>query len=55
MVACHFKDLEGAKKCGLRTAFVHRPGEGSDSDPRSETYIDYIIENIGDLAQHIGN
>lgn len=53
MVACHFKDLEGAKKCGLKTAFVHRPGEGSDSDPRSEAYIDYIIASIGDLAQHV--
>ncbi|GAO14349.1 uncharacterized protein UV8b_07518 [Ustilaginoidea virens] len=27
MVACHLDDLQGARKCGLRTIYVERPGE----------------------------
>lgn len=51
MVACHMNDLEGAKKCGLKTAFVRRSGEGdADKDPHEQPYIDFVLREIGDLA-----
>ncbi|ORY87531.1 HAD-like domain-containing protein [Protomyces lactucae-debilis] len=61
MVACHFSDLEYAKKAGLRTAFIYRPGESEPElgpgqmrrDGRNEPYIDYVVETIGELADLI--
>ena len=40
MVAAHHSDLEAARKCGLRTAYIERPMEfgpqrGKDVSPRS--------------------
>lgn len=53
MVACHFNDLEAASSCGLRTAFIRRQGEADERDPAAEPYIDFIIDEIGDLTTHI--
>jgi 2-haloacid dehalogenase len=58
MVACHFNDLEYAKKAGLQTAFIYRPGESEPvlqpgqarRDGHAEPYIDYVVETIGELA-----
>lgn len=51
MVACHKKDLAGAKRCGLRTAYIVRPGEEDDPEPHGEEYIDYVVREIADLAR----
>lgn len=54
MVATHMQDLEGAKKSGLRTAFIARSGESNgDLNPHTQPYIDFVIESIGELAEKI--
>lgn len=54
MVAAHMNDLEGAKKSGLRTAFIQRSGESNGGlDPHTQPYIDFVIETIGELAEKI--
>lgn len=57
MVAAHERDLQSARKHGLRTAFVHRPAEhgpGKESEiPPSERY-DFVAQDFRDLAQQLG-
>jgi len=57
MVAAHERDLQSARKLGLRTAFVHRPtehGAGKGAEiPRPERY-DFVAKDFCDLAQKLG-
>ena len=53
MVACHATDLDAARKCGFRTAYVNRPLEyGPDHPPEAkpEPY-DYDADSFIELAQ----
>jgi 2-haloacid dehalogenase len=53
MAAAHRRDLEAARRCGLRTAFIHRPDEyGSTrvADAATSGDFDTVAEDILDLA-----
>ncbi len=52
MVACHPGDLEGARRAGLRTAFVPRPLEwGPDrSAPQPPAGVDVVADDLAALA-----
>jgi 2-haloacid dehalogenase len=57
LVAAHHDDLEGAKACGLQTAYVERPhefglGRPKDVGPRSAN--DFHAQNLNDLANQLG-
>jgi 2-haloacid dehalogenase len=63
MGAAHAGDLDGAKKCGLRTAFFPRPLElGPDSPRRANINrsnadghgFDIVADDIEDLARQMG-
>ncbi|MGD2141631.1 MAG: haloacid dehalogenase type II, partial [Burkholderiales bacterium] len=57
MVACHNFDLDAAKKCGFKTAFVHRPAEwGNEPPPSPEPtpHHDYVAKDFPDLARQLG-
>ena len=62
MVAAHKNDLFAAKKCGLATAFVHRPlefGPGFKADLKAERMFDRSIDvradDFLDLSRKLGN
>lgn len=53
MVACHAPDLDAARKCGLRTAYVNRPleyGPERPAEAKPEPY-DYDVNSFIELAQ----
>jgi 2-haloacid dehalogenase len=53
MVAAHKDDLQAAKRCGLRTAFVRRPmerGRGAKADLSSDRSFDFNADDFNDLA-----
>ncbi len=53
MVAAHNDDLEAARACGLRTAFIARPTEyGPDQTDDLEATGDWdqVVTSIGDLV-----
>ena len=57
LVAAHHDDLEGAKGCGLKTAYVERPhefglGRSKDVSPRSAN--DFHANDLNDLANQLG-
>lgn len=57
MVACHNFDLDAAKKCGFKTAFVYRPDEwGNEPPPSPEPtpHHDYVAKDFPDLARQLG-
>ena len=57
MVACHKFDLNAAKPCGFRTAFVRRPDEwGAEGppDPEPDPRHDFIVDSFPELAQRLG-
>lgn len=57
MVAAHNGDLVAASACGLRTAFIARPGEyGPDqtTDLEAEHNYDLIADDLLDLARQLG-
>ena len=57
MVAAHNGDLVAAAACGLRTAFVARPGEhgpGQTSDLRATPGFDLAADSFVDLAGKLG-
>ena len=57
MVACHNFDLDAAKECGFKTAFVHRPVEWGHEPPPSPLptpHHDFVAEDFPDLARQLG-
>ena len=53
MVAAHNDDLQAARACGLRTAFIARPteyGAGQTDNLKPSQDWDQIVTSIGDLA-----
>ena len=56
MVACHAGDLQAAKACGLRTAFVPRPLEhGPGRAPEAPgPGVDLVAGDLVDLAARLG-
>lgn len=56
MVAAHNSDLQAARACGLRTAFVKRPtehGPRQTTDLEAEPGIELSAESLIDLAQQL--
>ena len=57
MVAAHKGDLQGARKAGLKTAFVERPlekGPGGGADIGRESWMDIYAKDFVDLAHQLG-
>jgi 2-haloacid dehalogenase len=57
LVAAHHDDLEGARACGLRTAYVERPlefGAGHPKDVGARSANDLHSRNLSDLAEQLG-
>jgi 2-haloacid dehalogenase len=56
MVAAHKNDLQAAKACGLRTAFVRRPreyGPGARKDLTADRAFDFNADDFLDLARQM--
>lgn len=54
MVAAHPFDLEGARRAGLRTAFVDRPREyGLASPPREDADADVAVADLHELTAQL--
>jgi 2-haloacid dehalogenase len=52
LVAAHPWDLAGARKAGLKTAFVDRPLEyGPGSEPRADPEADESVADLNELAE----
>jgi 2-haloacid dehalogenase len=57
MVACHNFDLNAARACGYRSAFVKRPAEWGPAgppDPTPNPSHDLIVETFPELAERLG-
>jgi 2-haloacid dehalogenase len=57
MCAAHLGDLNAARSFGLRTAFIHRPGEFGDpskADDAKAGDFDVVSKDIVDLASKLG-
>jgi 2-haloacid dehalogenase len=57
LVAAHHDDLDGARACGLRTAYVERPlefGGGHPKDVAARSANDLHSRNLSDLADQLG-
>ena len=57
MVAAHRSDLDAARSCGLRTAFLYRPdefGPGSQADQAAPGEFDVVANDLLDLATQLG-
>ena len=57
MVAAHPWDLRGARRVGLRTAYVPRPGEWGEPEERDLTApadTDIAARDFADLAERLG-
>jgi 2-haloacid dehalogenase len=57
LVAAHNDDLAGARKCGLKTAFVARPyerGPDQTTDLKAESDWDVIVKDMNELADAVG-
>jgi 2-haloacid dehalogenase len=57
LVAAHHDDLEGARACGLRTAYIERPLEFGAAHPKDispQPGNDLHCKNLADLAQLFG-
>jgi 2-haloacid dehalogenase len=57
MVAAHHDDLEGARKCGLQTAYIERPNEFGASHPKDvspRTGNSLHCKSIAELAALLG-
>jgi 2-haloacid dehalogenase len=56
LVAAHPWDLEGARRAGLRTAFVDRPLEyGPGSDGRADPEADESVADLPELAERLAD
>lgn len=56
MVACHNFDLNAARACGFRTAFVHRPAEWGPQgppDPTPHPDNDIVVDGFEALAERL--
>ncbi len=56
MVACHPRDLRGAKAVGMRTAYVHRPLENGLAvpfNPAPNEEFDVVASDFVDLARRL--
>ena len=56
MVAAHKDDLQAAKRCGLRTAFVRRPlerGPAAKADLSPDRSFDFNADDFNDLASQL--
>ncbi|MCX7891215.1 MAG: haloacid dehalogenase type II [Burkholderiales bacterium] len=57
MVAAHKSDLDAAKRCGLKAAFVQRPlefGPGARKDLKPEPRFEVNAKDFIDLAKKLG-
>lgn len=57
MVAAHMSDLDAAAKCGLRTAYVHRPLEYGPARVRQRLgaeRFDFDVDSMEELAERFG-
>jgi len=57
MVAAHKSDLDSAKRCGLKAAFVQRPlefGPKGKKDVAPEARFEVNAKDFGDLAKTLG-
>ena len=57
LVAAHYSDLQAARACGLRTAYVHRPREFGDkpkNDLPSDPKVDLVANDFEELASRLG-
>lgn len=57
MVACHNFDLDAAKACGFKTAFVRRPdewGPAGPPDPDPSPHHDFVADSFPELAGKLG-
>lgn len=57
MVACHNFDLNAARACGYRSAFVRRPAEWGPAgppDPTPNPAHDLIVDSFPELADRLG-
>jgi 2-haloacid dehalogenase len=57
MVACHNFDLDAARQCGYRSAFVKRPdewGPAGPPDPIPNPAHDIVASDFADLARQLG-
>jgi 2-haloacid dehalogenase len=57
MVACHNFDLNAARACGYKSAFVKRPAEWGPSgppDPTPNPAHDLIVDSFPELAERLG-
>lgn len=54
LVAAHGSDLAAAAKCGLRTAYVHRPREFGDRPPRDVASEEAVEHHVGDFEELAG-
>lgn len=58
MVACHNMDLDAAKACGFKTAFVRRPdewGAAGPPDPEPNPHHDYVVDGFAELVEALGD
>jgi 2-haloacid dehalogenase len=56
MVACHNFDLDAARACGMRTAFVRRPDEWGPEgppDPTPNPACDIIVDGFHELQRAV--
>lgn len=57
MVACHNFDLNAARACGYRSAFVKRPAEWGPAgppDPAPDPAHDIVVDDFPALADTLG-
>ncbi|KAJ5482298.1 Haloacid dehalogenasetype II [Penicillium sp. IBT 31633x] len=55
LVAAHAYDLRGAKRCGLRTVYVHRWTDDIDEDMEQvKAEFEVFLESMDDLAAALG-
>ncbi|MFM8676344.1 MAG: HAD-IA family hydrolase, partial [Burkholderiaceae bacterium] len=57
LVAAHTDDLQAAQRCGLKTAYIHRPDDFGRQQPKPMPDVsgfDYSAESFTSLAAALG-